>query len=524
VNRNLQVLKMSMLTQTPQGQQPEFSDASPELVNETMERADRAFSIYKNSDPNRRAEFLEEIGRQITALGDELVQCASAETSLPPGRMASERARTVNQLRMFAESLRDGRWVDAVIDHGDPNREPVPKPDLRRMLVPLGPVVVFAASNFPLAFSVAGNDTASALAACNSVVVKAHPGHPKTSAIVAKAVKRAIQIVKMPENLVAVIHGVGHEVGLSLVRHHLTRAVGFTGSLTAGRALFNAAAARPQPIPVYAEMGSTNPVFILPGALQSKAEQIGESLAASVCLGVGQFCTNPGLLIAIEGEGYLQFHEAIQGAMQKVPPSVMLNESVHGRFVESVREIAAIAGLQQTCCGASATRGEQQTVTPVLNEVAADDFLLNEKLQEEVFGPSTLLVRCSDAAQMRRIASALAGQLTTTFYAESVDWPHCRQLIPILQEKAGRLVFGGVPTGVEVCPAMVHGGPYPASTDSKFTSVGAEAIRRFLRPVCFQNFPETLLPLELQEQNPTGITRWVDGELIVLSRKSKLNC
>jgi NADP-dependent aldehyde dehydrogenase len=472
--------------------------------------AEQAFEEYRKQPPEKVAGFLEQIAQEIDLLGDELIQRANAETALPEARLTGERLRTVNQLKMFAQIVREGSWVEARIDRAMPDRKPIPKPDLRRKMVPIGPVVVFGASNFPFAFSVAGGDTASALAAGNPVVVKAHPAHPGTSELVARAILAAAKSSVMPEGVFSMLHGVSHDVSLRLVRHAATKAVGFTGSLNAGRALFDAAAARPEPIPVYAEMGSTNPVFILPGALKEKGGSIAEGLVQSVTLGVGQFCTNPGLVFGVADKSLESFIEKTGQVVASSLPGTMLYQGICERYHEGLERARNIAGVR--IAGQSKAAGNEGQASAVVLATDSQTFFQNLALREELFGPSTLIVSCGSAEELEKIARDLPGQLTATIHGTEDDLRAHQKLVSILEQKVGRLLFNGFPTGVEVCPSMHHGGPYPATTDPHFTSVGGAAIVRFARPICFQNFPDAMLPVELRNKNERGIWRLVDGE------------
>jgi len=489
---------------------PAFLEADAELVDAALAAADGAFAAYARTSAADRAAFLRAVADEIVALGSQLLERAQAETALPPARLESERGRTVNQLRMFAALLEEGSWVEAIIDPGDPARVPAPKPDIRRMLVPLGPVAVFAASNFPLAFSVAGGDTASALAAGCPVVVKAHPAHPGTAELVARAVAAAARRSGIPAGVCSLLHGWSHEVGLALVRHRLTRAVGFTGSLRAGRALFDAAAVRPEPIPVYAEMGSVNPVFLLPAALAQRAEQIAEGLAQSVTLGVGQFCTNPGVVLGIRGAGLDRLRVALAGRIGTTAAGVMLYQRLSQSYAAGVARARERSAAQ--LAAAPATDGPTRAA-PTLLATDAATFVADAGLREEIFGPASLLVTAADGEELLRAAEALEGQLTASIHGTEDDLHAHARLVEVLQRKAGRLIFNGFPTGVEVGHAMQHGGPYPASTDVRTTSVGATAILRFVRPVCWQDFPDAALPPALRDRNALGIWRRVNGEL-----------
>lgn len=485
-----------------------FHEATDEEVDRAVEAAEAAFEANQGQDSETTAHLLDRMAEEIEGLGDVLVDRVVAETALGEGRVRGERGRTTAQLRMFAELVREGSWVDARIDPGAPDRRPTPKPDVRRMLIPLGPVGVFGASNFPLAFSVAGGDTASALAAGCSVVIKAHPAHPGTSELVAEALGRAVASAGVHPGTVSMIHGARPEVSLALVRHPKLQAVGFTGSLTAGRALFDAAAARPSPIPVHAEMGSVNPLFVLPGALDERGVTIAEGLVASVTLGAGQFCTNPGLVFGMDGDGLDRFIRDVAENLSAMPAFSMLYEGIAEGYARGVDELAGVPGVEAVTRRDREGRGVSASVLTV----EADVFQRERRLHEEVFGPSTLVVRCREMAELERIAASLEGNLTATLHGTSDDLDAAGTLIRLLQRRVGRLIFNGFPTGVEVCAAMHHGGPYPATTDVRSTSVGTAAIYRFARPICYQDFPQQTLPRELRDRNERGIWRLVDGE------------
>lgn len=490
----------------------EFFEAESVEVDRAMQLADGAFDDYRSREPKERAAFLDRIGMEIDAIGDELIDRAVAETGLGVDRLKGERARTVNQLRMFARLLEEGSWVQARIDRAMPDRKPLPKPDIRRMLVPLGPVVAFSASNFPLAISVAGNDTASGFAAGCPIVVKAHPAHPGTSELVASAISRAARTTNMPDGVFSMLHGRSHDVGLALVRHPLTTAVGFTGSLRGGRALMDAAATRAEPIPVYAEMGSTNPVFVLPGALAERGKQIAEGLKASVTLGVGQFCTCPGIVVGIESDATRQFVDAACSAFAAAPQGTMLYEGIRQTYHEGIGKLGNIPGVK--VAAQSPSDAEAFTQPAVLFTTDARTFLDNEALREELFGPSSIVVTGQSREEMLDIARNLQGQLTATIHGTPDDLREFADLVAILQRKVGRLLFNGFPTGIEPCPSIHHGGPYPACSDAgRTTSIGTAAIERFVRPLCYQNWPDTALPAELQNANPRGIWRMIDGQM-----------
>jgi 2,5-dioxopentanoate dehydrogenase len=488
-----------------------FEEASTAHVDRALETADAAFAEYCRVPAEARAAFLDRIAQEIERSGD-LLEAARTETSLPAERLAGERARTAAQLRMFATLIREGSWVDARIDRAIRDRTPLPRPDLRRMLIPIGPVVVFGASNFPLAFSVAGGDTASALAAGCPVVVKGHPAHPATSELAALAIGDAVAATGMPRGVFSLLQSTRNEIALGLVRDPRTKAVGFTGSLRAGRALFDAAAARPAPIPVYAEMGSVNPVFLLPGALAERGEAIAGGLKTSVTMGVGQFCTNPGLTIGIDDERFEQFVGRMEELIRGAAPGTMLTTAISQSFEAGVRRLSAIHGTRTTRSSIDGGAGDS-CARPAMVEADAHTLLRHGELVDEVFGPSTVIVRCRSREEMETVARRLDGQLTATIHGTPADLVEYASLVAILQDKAGRLIVNGFPTGVEVCPSMHHGGPYPATTDSRSTSVGTAAIHRFARPVAFQDFPQSLLPIELQDTNPRGIWRLVDGTL-----------
>lgn len=487
---------------------PEFYEAPTAAAARALEFAARAFTEYAEKSADEVADFLEAVARGVEARGDELIETARAETALPFERLKGERGRTVGQLLMFAGVVREGSWVEAVIDHAEPERKPQPKPDLRRMLIPIGPVAVFGASNFPLAFSVAGGDTASALAAGNPVVVKAHPAHPGTSELVARAVVDAAKETRMPAGVFSLLQGRRPELSLAVVEHSLTRAVGFTGSLRVGRALFDAAARRPEPIPVYAEMGSVNPVFVLPGALLERGPEFAEGLKQSVTLGAGQFCTNPGLVVGMQGEPFDEFIDKAGELFAAAPPGTMLNQGLLRGYADGVERLRRLTKREAGSAAADASR--TQAAAYVFSTDAAS-FLDHHELGEEVFGPSTLVVGCQSVEELRRVAEGLEGALTATIHGTAEDLREYAWLVKVLEQKAGRLVFNGFPTGVEVCAAMQHGGPYPATTDARTTSVGTAALKRFARPVCYQNFPQEVLPPELRDDNPRGLWRLVDN-------------
>lgn len=488
----------------------EFYIASYSDVDHAMQKANLAFKTFSKSEWTKRAKFLETIADEMESLGDVLVQRASDETGLPQARIIGERGRTVGQLRMFAKYIKGGDWVEASIDTAIPDREPIPKTDLRKMMVALGPVVVFGSSNFPLAYSVAGGDTAAAFAAGCPVVVKAHPAHPGTSALVGLAINRAAQKCNMPDGVFSLLFDNGFEIGQALVEHPSTAAVGFTGSINGGRALFDIANKRPNPIPVFAEMGSTNPVVLLPEALKIRSSEIAKEYAGSITLGVGQFCTNPGLLFAIKGEELNEFKIQLSKALEKTTPDTMLHRGIEEAYIKKSNDMVAQAEVELlTQSETDPTQGQGR---PMIASAKGVDFIKNPALQEEVFGPFSMIIECDNKEELDACIQSLNGQLTGTVIGEQSDFDNHSTTLNILEHKVGRLIFNGVPTGVEVCPSMHHGGPYPSSTDARFTAVGVHSIKRFLRPVAYQNTPNELLPKALRNTNPLGITRLVDGQ------------
>lgn len=485
----------------------DFAIATPQEVDTAVTLAAKAWTSYRQTSGQQKAQFLRDIATEIEALGDQLIERACQESGLPAGRITGERGRTCNQLRLFAKVVEEGHWVDAVIDPAMPERNPLPRVDIRRMLQAIGPVVVFTASNFPLAFSTAGGDTAAALAAGCPVIVKAHPAHPGTNALVSSAIIKAAQKNNLPEGVYASVLDNGFQAGTQLVQHPDVKAVAFTGSLNGGMALYRAAMERPEPIPVFAEMGSVNPVFIMPEQLAQDATSMARQMAASVTLGAGQFCTNPGLIFAIDDPATEQFAQSLEAAMLETTASTMLHEGIYHNYEAGKQRLLSEDGVQ----GVSKTADEQWAGQPAVAQTTAKHFIDNPRLHEEIFGPLTLLVRCRDYAEMQKAATQLAGQLTATIFGPEAQLPNWQALMAILDQRVGRLIFNGVPTGVEVGYAMQHGGPFPATTDSRFTSVGADAIKRFARPVAYQNCPDALLPPALQQNNPLQLIRTVDG-------------
>jgi len=487
-----------------------FHEATPGEVAEAVQMAGTAFQEYRNSTGKEKAVFLETIADEIFNLGDKLIARCCAETGLPEGRITGERGRTMGQLKLFAQVLNEGSWVDARIEHAIPEREPVPKPDIRSMLKALGPVGVFGASNFPLAFSVAGGDTASALAAGCPVVVKAHPAHPGTCELVAGAIIKAAKKCNMPEGVFSMLHGRSADVGMAIVTHPLIKAIGFTGSFKGGKAIYDAAARRPEPIPVYAEMGSVNPVFILSGSMAHKYEEIATGFVGSVTLGTGQFCTNPGLVIHEQSGAASKFKGVVKANIEKLEASTMLTQGIQDSYNKALSRLESQQGVKVLARGKA--HGDGFTGTPEIVSVDSRTFLRNKVLQEEVFGPSSLSVEAKSPDELVEIARNLEGHLTASLFATEEDLKNNAELISVLEQKVGRIIVNGFPTGVEVCHAMVHGGPFPATTDSRSTSVGTRAILRFARAVCYQGFPDSLLPDELKNNNPLNIWRMVDGE------------
>ncbi len=489
-----------------------FYAATEREIKQAGELAGDAAAKLLHLSAEEIAAFLDTIREEILALGDELIHRADEESALGLERLRGERDRTVSQIKLFADLVREGSWVDARIDTPQRDRKPVPKPDVRRMLQPLGPVAVFGASNFPLAFSVAGGDTVSAFAAGNPVIVKAHPAHPETSELVGSAIARAVKKRSLPSGTFSMLHGLKPEVSTALVTDPNIKAVAFTGSQRAGRALYDVAAQRSEPIPVFSEMGSVNPVFLLPSVLAMHAQATAEGLYRSVTLGVGQFCTCPGLVFAAEGEGLQHFIDHLVRETEQGVPATMLNAAIAKSFSSAFERAAGISGMH-TAVSARESDPQETEGRPGVFTTEAKTWLKHKELHEEIFGPATVVVRCGSEADVIECARALEGTLTATLHGTPEEIESSRELVSVLNRKAGRLISNGYPTGVEVGFAMQHGGPYPASTDPRFTSVGTAAIYRFARPLCFQNFPDPALPAELQNANPRGIWRMIDGQL-----------
>jgi alpha-ketoglutaric semialdehyde dehydrogenase len=490
-----------------------FHDATAEDVDAALTAASTAFEQYRMRRGAEISAFLEAIAVELDAIGDNLVATASTETGLPVPRLQNERARMINGVRIFAQIARDGSWLSARIDRSDPARKPAPKPDIRTMLTGIGPVVVFGASNFPLAISVAGNDTMSALAAGCPVVVKAHPAHPGTSELVGEAITSAAAKSNMPSGVFSLVHGTSNDVGLGLVRHPATRAVAFTGSLAGGRALFDAAAARPDPIPVYAEMGSVNPVILLPGALAARADEIASAYIQSVTMGVGQFCTNPGLVLGIEGGALERFVAATARVAEAVPPATMLHAGIRDAFTRGTERLQNTPGVHVVARSGTPVDPQKTQAGCIIVSTTADVLAAHPHLSEEVFGPSSSIVRCRNREELEGVIRSLTGHLTAAIHGTPEDLVEYRDLVALLETKVGRIIFNGFGTGIEVCAAIHHGGPYPATTDPHFTSIGHAAIFRFGRPICYQNFPDQALPEALRNRNSLDIWRLVDGQL-----------
>ncbi|MCX5785161.1 MAG: aldehyde dehydrogenase (NADP(+)) [Elusimicrobia bacterium] len=494
--------------------EPAFCEAGATEVNRALELADKAFEILQTVPVKTIAALLERIADGLEAEGGRIIARAHLETALPVERLRSELARTAGQARAFAALALGGSWAQARIDHALPGRKPLPKPDIRTVCVGVGPVVVFGASNFPLAISVAGTDTVAAFAARCPVVAKGHPAHPGTCELVSRVITEAVAWAKLPPGMFSLLQSSGYEAGLALVKHPLTAVAAFTGSLRGGRALFDAAAARPDPIPVYAEMGSVNPVFILPGAAATRAEEIADGFVRSLNTGVGQFCTNPGMVLAVDRPAFDKFLAAVCKNASCVPPAPMLHDGIQKAYDRGTERLASIPGvkLAGTAAGTPLGDGPEMAACKIFT---ADAGLIQKRpeLFEEVFGPATVIYRCKNTAQMLDIARGMPGSLTATIHGTERELLKYGELVRVLQRKAGRILFNGYPTGLEPCASLHHGGPYPAATHSFFTSVGTAAIYRYVRPVCFQGFPDAALPEELQEANPRRVRRLVDGEL-----------
>ncbi|MDE1180742.1 aldehyde dehydrogenase (NADP(+)) [Paraburkholderia sp.] len=491
--------------------EPVFGSGTVDNVNAACELAGNAFDAYRGLPLTVRAEFLERIADGIAALGDALIQRAHEESGLPKARLEGERGRTTGQLKLFAQVVRAGQWLGATLDSPLPERKPLPRSDLRMQKIGLGPVAVFGASNFPLAFSVAGGDTAAALAAGCPVVVKAHRAHLGTSEMVGRVIQQVAQQMDLPEGVFSMIVGAGNSVGEALVAHPAIKAVGFTGSRAGGLSLMRVAAARPEPIPVYAEMSSINPVFLMPAALAARGETVARGFVDSLVLGAGQFCTNPGLAIAIDSDALKAFVATASDALTVKPAQTMLTSGIHAAYEEGENKLAGTKGVEAVARGAAPTGPTQARAALFVTD--AKTFLATPALEDEVFGPVSTVVTCKDEAEWLAVAEHFAGQLTATLQMDADDLAAAQKLLPILERKAGRILVNGYPTGVEVSHAMVHGGPFPATSDSRVTSVGTTSIERFLRPVCYQDFPAGLVPQALADSNPLDLWRRRDGEI-----------
>jgi 2,5-dioxopentanoate dehydrogenase len=488
----------------------EFTAATLSEISSATMKATRAFAVYSKKTAEEKAVFLEAIGEEILALGDELIQRAMLESGLPEARLTGERGRTIGQLKMFADLLREGSWVEAVIDTALPDRKPFPRADLRKMLVPIGPVLVFGASNFPFAFSTAGGDTASALAAGNPVIVKAHEGHLGTNELMGNAIKHAAKKTGMPDGIFSFVISSDVDTIQRLVKDEAIKAIGFTGSYKAGTAIFKIATTeRKIPIPVFAEMSSINPVLVLPKKLETEGTSVATNLAGSIVLGTGQFCTNPGLIFLLESDAAENFIGLLAGSLANAAPAPMLNKAVCSNYYNSREILQQQNGVRILVSVDNSSKDYKGSA--VLLETDALSFIKNENLQAEVFGPSSLVVKCKDKNQLRQALEVLHGQLTGTVIGLNEDIAAFSNCIEVLHSKVGRLLYNGVPTGVEVCHAMVHGGPFPATTNAGSTSVGADAIKRFARPVCLQDCPPEFLPAALKDDNDLKIMRKING-------------
>jgi len=487
-----------------------FSVATPEHVARACELADAAFDAFRETTPEARATFLDAVAAKIEGIGDQLIVTAMAESGLPRPRLEGERGRTAGQLRLFAKLLRQGRWAGVTIDTALPDRTPLPRSDLRQRRIAVGPVAVFGASNFPLAFSTAGGDTASAFAAGCPVVVKGHPAHPGTSALVGAAIRDAVAECGLPAGVFSLVQGTANELGAALVTDPRIKAVGFTGSRAGGLALVQLAQGRPEPIPVYAEMSSINPVILFPAALAARAEALAKGFVGSLVMGSGQFCTNPGVVLALAGPDLDRFTAAAGEALKEAQPQVMLTAGIHSAYNAGVEALAGHNSVELVARGAEGTGCT--TGRAALFATDAKSFLADRALGHEVFGAASVVVACADLDEAVAVLADMEGQLTATLHLDAADEGDAARFVPLLERKAGRILANGWPTGVEVSTAMVHGGPFPATSDARTTSVGTAAIERFLRPVCYQDLPDALLPAAVKRDNPLGLPRFVDGE------------
>ncbi|MGB5942203.1 MAG: aldehyde dehydrogenase (NADP(+)) [Leeuwenhoekiella sp.] len=489
----------------------DFTEATQEEVDQACKKAAEAFPEFSSISASARASFLRTIATEIENLGDDLITAYTTESGLPEGRAKGERGRTIGQLNKFADLLDQSDWVQASVDTAQPDREPLPKADIRKMLRPIGPVAVFGASNFPLAFSTAGGDTASALASGCPVVVKSHPLHAGTGELVASAIVKAAEKTNMPDGVFSHLNSQDSKVGEWLVKHPVIKGVGFTGSRNGGQALMALGASRSEPIPVFAEMGSINPVVFLPKALSQNGSDWAKKYAGSINLGAGQFCTNPGLLLAIEDDALHTFANNLAMELSEQTATCMLHPKMVKAYDHARQMIMNTEGVEILSINLESK--QENNGKPTLVKVAGTDFLQKPGLQQEVFGPFSMLVSCSDKAELIEVINALEGQLTGSLIAAEEELASHQEIASALAARVGRILFNGVPTGVEVCTSMHHGGPFPASSDSRFTSVGTDAIYRWVRPVAYQDWPQELLPEELKNENPTGIFRKVNGKL-----------
>ena len=496
---------------TDVGLEPVYAEASAEQVARACDAAALAAPTLAATDPKKRASLLRAIAAGLAELGDQLVERVQSETALPAARVEGERARTMMQLRQFADLLDDGSWVDARIDHADAARAPMPKPDLRRMSLPLGPVVVFGASNFPLAYSVAGGDTASALAAGCPVIVKGHPAHPGTSEMVGRVIAEAVSKLDLPPGTFSLLHGRSTATGGGLVQNDAVKAVGFTGSHLGGRALHDLAAARREPIPVFAEMGSANPLVVLPKAMKNRGSQIAEQVAASALLAQGQFCTSPGMILWLDGDGADNLSEVLRDRLCNAPTGPTVHANIRSGYERALEEMQSLpVDVERAQHDGQLGKAE---VCPAFLRATPEALRDHERLRSEIYGPALLSVACRTMEEMTTVIDSLDGHLTATVHGDEDDFVNHAPVLQALRTKVGRIIANGVPTGVEVSSAMVHGGPYPAASDARYSAVGTSSIQRWVRPACWQDWPEELLPVELRDSNPLGIQRLVDGKL-----------
>lgn len=489
-----------------------FHEATKKEINEAVALADSVFGEFRDRIAEARADFLEAICEETMALGDDLLERASAETGHPLARCEMERTRAVNQAYMFADLIREGSWADARINLGDPTRQPMPKPDVRSVMQPIGPIAVFGASNFPIAISVLGADTISAFAAGCPVVVKAHPAHPGTCELAARAIIAAAKRTNMPEGVFSMVQGRTTDVGTWLVQHPKIMAAAFTGSLGGGRALMDVAAARPVPIPFYAEMGSVNPIFVLPGALKGQKEQIATGFVSALTMGVGQFCTNPGVVAGMESEDWDEFSELVAKKVAEFAPATMLHAGIHSTYTTGIESRDESEDLELLGKSSAKPDPEACEAAAYVYKTSQQGIMRDPSLLDELFGPTSTLVNCGSVEDMVAIADKIDGSLSASVHGTEEDLIEFRPLLKVLQRKAGRLIFNGYPVGIEVCHSIHHGGPYPAASHSFFTSIGTRCIQRFVRPVCYQDWPDAQLPMALQNANPRGVWRLVDGK------------